>query len=250
MSRHPNEPNRFGYVVEIDPLDPASAPKKRTALGRLKHENAALVLAADGRVVVYLGDDERGEFLYRFVSDGRYVEGGDNKNLLEDGKLYVAKFEDGGKGAWVELTPESAGMKSRAEVCIHTRQAASAVGATTMDRPEWVAINPKGKEACCCLTNNKNRGVKPNAGGDETPVGGPNPRKANRFGQIVRWRPNEGDHTAAGFSWDLFVVAGNPAVYDDANAGSKNIDTDNMFNSPDGLAFDNNGLLWIQTDGN
>ena len=98
VSRHPNEPNRFGYVVEVDPLDPASTPKKRTALGRLKHENAALVLAANGRAVVYLGDDERGEFLYRFVSDGRYVEGGDNRDLLESGKLYVAKFEDGGKG--------------------------------------------------------------------------------------------------------------------------------------------------------
>ena len=141
-------------------------------------------------------------------------------------------------------------MKSQAEVCIHTRQAASAVGATTMDRPEWVAVNPKGKEAYCCLTNNKNRGVKPNAGGDETPVGGPNPRKANQYGQIVRWIPNNGDHTAAGFSWDLFVVAGNPAVYNDAYAGSKNVNKGNMFNSPDGLAFDNNGLLWIQTDGN
>ena len=250
VSRHPNEPNRFGYVVEIDPLDPASTPKKRTALGRLKHENAALVLAANGRVVVYLGDDERGEFLYRFVSDDRYVEGGDNESLLESGKLYVAKFEDGGRGTWIELTPESTGMKSRAEICIHTRQAASAVGATTMDRPEWVAVNPKGREAYCCLTNNKNRGVKPNAGGDETPVGGPNPRKANHFGQIVRWMPNKGDHTAAGFSWDLFVAAGNPAVYDDAYAGSKNIHKGNMFNSPDGIAFDNNGLLWIQTDGN
>lgn len=113
-----------------------------------------------------------------------------------------------------------------------------------------MTVNPKGREAYCCLTNNKNRGVKPNAGGDETPVGGPNPRKANHFGQIVRWMPNNGDHTAAGFSWNLFVAAGNPAVYDDAYAGSKNIDKSNMFNSSDGIAFDNNGLLWIQTDGN
>ena len=249
VSRHPNEPNRAGYVVEIDPLDPASTPKKRTALGRLKHENAELVLAANGQVVVYMGDDERGEFLYRFVSDGRYAEGGDNADLLESGRLFAARFADGGRGEWVELTPEAAGMASRAEICIHTRMAASAVGATTMDRPEWVAANPNKVEVYCCLTNNKHRGRKPNKGGDPTPVGGPNPRAGNLYGQIVRWAPDGGDHLASGFAWDLFVVAGNPAVHGGANAGSGNVTPDNMFNSPDGLAFDRNGLLWIQTDG-
>jgi len=213
ISKHPNEPNRVGYVVEIDPLDANSTPKKRTALGRFKHENAELVLAQDGRVVVYLGDDERGEFLYKFVSAGVYTVGGDNDDLLENGKLYVAKFEDGGRGQWVELTPASTGMTSQAEICIHTRQAASAVGATTMDRPEWVAAHPGKVEVCCALTNNRNRGKKPNRGGDPTPVGGPNPRKGNNYGQIVRWRPDDGDHTADGFAWDLFVVAGNPAVH-------------------------------------
>ncbi|MCY4467436.1 MAG: PhoX family phosphatase [Thiotrichales bacterium] len=250
ISRHPNEPNRAGYVVEIDPLDPDSTPKKRTALGRFKHENAEVVLAANGRVVVYMGDDERGEFLYRFVSDGVYEEGGGNEDLLETGTLYVARFADGGRGEWVELTPASTGMDSPAEICIHTRQAASAVGATTMDRPEWVAANPKNAEVYCCLTNNRNRGVKPNAGGDATPVGGPNPRERNGYGQIVRWTPDGGDHLSGGFDWDLFVVAGNPAVHDDARAGSDNVNEDNMFNSPDGLAFDSNGMLWIQTDGN
>lgn len=252
IARHPNEPNRAGYVVEIDPLEPSSTPKKRTALGRFKHENAEVVLAADGRVVVYMGDDERGEFLYRFVSEGRYAEGGDNSDLLEDGRLYAAKFSDGGRGEWVELTPAAAGMASRAEVCIHTRMAASAVGATTMDRPEWVAANPAKAEIYCCLTNNKNRGKKPNAGGDPTPVGGPNPRAGNLYGQIVRWSPDGGDHVAGRFKWDLFVVAGNPAVHSrpDAEAGSENVTPDNMFNSPDGLAFDRNGMLWIQTDGN
>ena len=112
VSRHPNEPHRAGYVVEIDPLDPASTPKKRTALGRFKHENAALTLAADGRVVVYLGDDERGEFLYRFVSDGAYSEGGDNADLLASGTLSVARFADDGGGEWVALTPEATGMAS------------------------------------------------------------------------------------------------------------------------------------------
>ena len=250
IARHPNEPNRAGYVVEIDPLDPASTPRKRTALGRFKHENAELVLAANGRAVVYMGDDERGEFLYRFVSDGRHVEGGGNADLLDSGSLYAAKFADGGRGEWVELTPEATGMASVAEIRIHTRMAASAVKATTMDRPEWVAANPKKAEIYCCLTNNRNRGRKPNRGGDATPVGGPNPRAGNLYGQIVRWRPDGGDHLAAGFAWDLYVVAGNPAVHSNADAGSENVTPDNMFNSPDGLAFDANGMLWIQTDGN
>ncbi len=249
FSRHPNECNRVGYVVEIDPFDPASTPRKHTALGRLKHENAEAVVAADGRAVVYMGDDERGEYLYRFVSAGRYRAGGDNSGLLEDGALHVAKFNDDMSGEWIELSPETTGMASRAEICVHTRMAASAVGATTMDRPEWVAANPARAEVCCCLTNNKNRGVKPNAGGDDTPVNGPNPRERNPYGQIVRWRPAGGDHAAAEFAWDLFVVAGNPAVHDDAYAGSANIDAGNMFNGPDGLAFDEDGLLWIRTDG-
>ena len=250
ISKHPNEPNRAGYVVEIDPLDPGSTPKKRTALGRFKHENAELVIAANGHVVVYMGDDERGEFLYRFVSEGRYVEGGDNSDLLESGSLSVARFDEDGGGEWLALTPGTSGMASAAEVAVHARMAGSAVGATTMDRPEWVAAHPARAEVYCCLTNNKNRGKKPNKGGDPTPVGGPNPRAGNKYGQIVRWRPAGGDHTAAGFEWDLFVVAGNPAVHDDDRAGSANVTPDNMFNSPDGLMFDSKGGLWIQTDGN
>ena len=121
--------------------------------------------------------------------------------------------------------------------------------ATTMDRPEWVAVHPHRVEACCALTNNKNRGRKPNAGGDKTPVGGPNPRKRNKYGQIVRWVPDKGDHTATEFAWNLYVMAGNPTVHKDANAGSKNVTADNMFNSPDGIKFDSRGGLWIQTDG-
>ena len=249
ISKHPNEPNRAGYVVEIDPMDPTSTPKKRTALGRFKHENAEVVMTDSGSIVVYMGDDERGEFLYKFVSDRVYVEGGDNSDLLDTGTLYVAKFEDNNRGQWLALTPATTGMNSQAEICIHTRQAASAGGATTMDRPEWVAANPKKVEAYCCLTNNKNRGKKPNAGGDPTPVGGPNPRAANHYGQIVRWIPDDADHGSTDFAWDLFVLAGNPTAHSDAYAGSRNVTPENMFNSPDGLAFDANGLLWIQTDG-
>jgi len=250
ISKHPNEPNRAGYIVEIDPLDPTSTPKKRTAMGRFKHENAEVVIAPNGHVVAYMGDDERGEFLYRFVSDGRYAAGGDNADLLENGKLYVAKFSEDMRGEWVELTPASTGMASQAEISVHSRQAASAVGATTMDRPEWVAANPTKAEVYCCLTNNKNRGKKPNAGGDDTPPFGPNPRAGNNYGQIVRWRPDGGDHTASGFGWDLFVLAGNPTVHSDAYGGSDNVTAENMFNSPDGLGFDSTGLMWIQTDGN
>ena len=141
-------------------------------------------------------------------------------------------------------------MQSISEICIHTRQAASAGGATTMDRPEWIAANPRNSEVYCCLTNNKNRGIKPNAGGDPTPVSGPNPSAENRYGQIVRWIPDGGDHFAKNFTWDLFIIGGNPFVHGDDRAGSSNVNRDNMFNSPDGLAFDRNGLLWIQTDGN
>ena len=249
IAKHPNEANRVGYVVEIDPTDPLSIPGKRTALGRFKHENAELVVADSGQVVVYMGDDERGEFLYRFVSDGHYREGGDNAGLLEAGTLFAARFDDDGSGAWLPLTPETTGLPSAADICVHTRQAASAVRATTMDRPEWVAANPTEPEVYCCLTNNTHRGKEPNSGGDPTPVNGPNPRAENRYGQIVRWRPTRGDHASSTFSWDLYVVAGNPGVHTGPNAGSPNLTTENMFNSPDGLAFDSTGMLWIQTDG-
>ncbi|MGB0505363.1 MAG: PhoX family protein [Pikeienuella sp.] len=248
VSAEPNEPNRAGYVVEVDPADPNSTPKKRTALGRFKHENAEVVLNGDGRVVIYMGDDERGEFLYRYVSHNIYDGGDDADDLMENGALYAAKFNEDGSGEWLALTPAATGMTT-AEICIHTRMAASIVGATTMDRPEWVAAHPDKAEVYCALTNNKNRGRKPNRGGDETPVGGPNPREANKYGQIVRWRPAGADHAADGFEWDLYVLAGNPTVHSDDRAGSANINTGNMFNSPDGLAFDQTGTLWIQTDG-
>lgn len=248
LSKHLNEPYRAGYIVEIDPADPASTPVKRTALGRFKHENAATALARDGRVVVYLGDDERGEFLYKFVSAGIYTPGGGTSTLLDEGMLHVARFAEDGSGEWIALTPEATGMTA-AEIAILTRVAASKVGATTMDRPEWVAVNPVAIEAYCALTNNSRRGVKPNAGGDETPVGGPNPRAENKYGQIVRWYPDGDDHAATGFTWDLFVMAGNPTVHEDAFAGSENVNEGNMFNSPDGMMFDTTGLLWIQTDG-
>lgn len=256
IATNPNEPHRAGYIVEIDPANPDMTPIKHTALGRFKHENAAYGIAADGRVVVYMGDDERGEFMYRWVSNDVYVPGGDTSTLLVDGTLSVAVFEDDMSGRWVPLTPATTGMDA-AHIAVFTRMAASKVGATTMDRPEWIAVHPNASEAYCCLTNNSRRGVlndngtvRTNAGGDPMTTNAVNPRETNRYGQIVRWRPEGGDHGADGFSWDLYVMAGNPTVHTEGpNAGSANINAGNLFNSPDGMQIDSTGLIWIQTDG-
>ena len=248
ISTEPNEPHRHGWVTEINPANPTSTPVKHTALGRFKHENAEMVQAADGRIVVYMGDDERGEFIYKYVSNATWAEGQPTEGLLSDGTLYVAKFNTDQTGEWLALTPETTGM-SVEEILVFARMAGSKVGATTMDRPEWISCHPGRAEAYCALTNNSRRGVKPNAGGDATPVEGPNPREANEYGQIVRWRPENGDHGTIDFTWDLYVMAGNPTVHSDAYAGSPNVNAGNMFNSPDGMAFDQTGLLWIQTDG-
>lgn len=249
ISNEPNEPHRHGFITEIDPADPTSTPIKRTALGRFKHENAEMVHASDGRIVVYMGDDERGEYLYRYVSNGTWKDGAATDGLLDDGQLYVAKFNDDMTGEWLALTPETTGM-SMPEILCFTRMAASAVGGTTMDRPEWVASNPLKVEAYCALTNNKNRGVKPNAGGDDTSVNAANPRETNHYGQIVRWTPTGENHADDTFTWDLYVMAGNPTVYDNEYSGSDNVNEGNMFNSPDGMQFSSDGMLWIQTDGN
>ena len=257
LSKNPNEPNRHGWVVEIDPMDPTSTPIKRTALGRFKHENAEVVVNADGRVVVYMGDDEKGEHVYKFVSNKKFDRKNlaNNRDLLDDGVLYVARFsaaqgQSAGEGEWLELThgknglTEQAGFKNQAEVLIHARMAATVVGATTMDRPEWVAAHPTLPQVFVTLTNNSDRGVKANQ-----PLNGPNPRAKNVYGQIVRWSPVNGDHTQHKFNWDIFVLAGNPSKHQDTYRGSANISADNMFNSPDGLAFDREGRMWIQTDG-
>ena len=256
VSKNPNEPHRAGYIVEIDPSDAESTPVKRTALGRFKHENAAATMAPDGRVVVYMGDDERGEFMYKWISRDIYVPGGDTSTLLNEGQLHVARFNDDMTGEWVALTSDATGMDA-AEIAIFTRTAASRVGATTMDRPEWVAVNPTAVEAYCCLTNNSRRGAKnddaslrTNAGGDQMAVNAPNPRETNEYGQIVRWRPHDNNHASNTFDWDLYVMAGNPTVHADTSyGGSANINAGNLFNSPDGMQIDSTGLIWIQTDG-
>ena len=260
MALNPNELNRHGWVVEIDPFDPLSTPVKRTALGRFKHENAARAETGDGRAVVYMGDDERGEFIYKFISRDKinHQNPKANRDLLDHGTLYVARFDGGdnnpdrpkGHGQWIELThgkngvDASNGFANQAQVLIQARMAASTVGASRMDRPEWIVVSPTDGQVYCTLTNNAKRGE------EGQPVGGPNPREKNVYGQILRWKARNGDHGADTFDWDLFVVAGNPAVHGkEPKGGSANINPQNMFNSPDGLGFDDAGRLWILTDG-
>jgi len=260
FAKEPNESNRFGWVVEIDPFDRDSTPKKRTALGRFKHENAALTLAADGRVVVYMGDDEPFNYIYKFVSEGRFVAGADqpNRELLEQGRLYVARFGNGdregdrsGTGEWLLLDKQAnpvlaadARFEDQAAVLVQTRLAADALGATPMDRPEWIAVHPTTADVYCTLTNNAARK------GEQ--VDDANPRAENLYGQIIRWSETGGDPTASSFDWNLFVVAGNPVAYPDRSdlrSGSSNVTPENHFNGPDGLGIDPSGKLWILTDG-
>jgi secreted PhoX family phosphatase len=274
LNATPNEPNRHGWIVEIDPFAPGGKPNKRTALGRFKHENAELVIAANGKAVVYMGCDERNEYVYKFVSAGTFDAANPtssaNRNLLTEGTLYAAKFDAGatagdrmGTGTWIALvfgqnglTPEN-GFTSQGDVMMRARQAADRVGATMMDRPEWVAANPKKPgEVFVTLTNNTRRGGTTSnnvdgstiAGSARPPADEANPRANNVWGHILRWNEAGADGTALSFDWDLFVLAGQPAITD-ARAASANITMDNLFNSPDGLAFDSFGRMWIQTDG-
>lgn len=258
VAKNPNEFNRHGWIVEIDPLDPTSVPIKRTALGRFKHENAAVTVAKSGELVVYMGDDERGEYIYKYVSRGKvdHANPTANRALLDEGTLYVAVFEGDkngtplkGTGRWLALvhgqnglTAEN-GFADQAAILINARAAADVVKATRMDRPEWIAVNPHDGRAYCTLTNNNKRG------NEKMPVDAANPRPDNIYGQIIRW-DERGDATAQQFSWDIFVLCGNPIAHPQGvQRGTPNITAENTFNSPDGLGFDGAGRLWILTDG-
>ena len=241
--KHPNESHRFGWVVEIDPMDPTSTPVKRTALGRKCTESATCTLTRDGRVAVYMGDDARFEFIYKFVSRDRVRPGGyaANRDLLDHGTLYAARFDASGQGAWLELTNGDNGHADQAEVLVHARLAASARGATPMDRPEWVAIHPRTAEVFVSLTNNSQRGAP-----GRPAVEAANPRASNLGGHIMRWAEAGADAAATTFTWSHFVLAGDPAVPGtDTRYPSPQADA---FGAPDGLHFDSAGLLWIQTD--
>jgi secreted PhoX family phosphatase len=238
LTQHPNEPNRFGWVVEIDPFDPSSTPKKRTALGRLKHENAAFAESDDGRAVVYTGDDERFQMLYKFVSAEpwkKMLRRG--KSPLDAGTLFVARFDGDGTGVWLPLVAGGVpGYADLASILVDTRGAAAAVGGTPMDRPEWVAVHPN--VAGCAygtFTNNTARATTDAA----------NPRAANPFGHILRWQNQGGDHGATAFVWSVFALAGAGLGTGDGST----IAPGDAFGSPDGLAFDSFGRLWIETDG-
>ncbi|WP_028453628.1 PhoX family protein [Chitinilyticum aquatile] len=246
---NPHEPNRFGWVVEIDPYHPDSKPVKRTALGRFKHEGAALAIAPDQRCVFYMGDDERFEYIYKFVTKRPYDAKNRraNANLLDEGTLYVAKFNADGSGEWLELTHGKNGLTAangfadQGELLVKTRLAADHVGATKMDRPEWTTVNPHNQgEIFCTLTNNSERGKEGKPGPDAA-----NPRANNLFGHIMRWVEAGNNPAATTFQWNILVLAGNDKAAKDEHKG--NIKGD-VFGSPDGLHFDANGLLWVQTD--
>lgn len=245
--KHPNEFHRFGWVVEIDPYDPTSLPVKRTALGRAAHEGAWVGVTKDGRAVVYSGEDARFEYIYKFVSRDRIAPGGGraNRELLDHGTLYVARFDADGSGRWLPLVHGQGplvaanGFADQGEVVIKSRQASDRLGATKMDRPEWLAIDQATREVYCTLTNNSARGAPGMPGPDAA-----NPRANNVMGQIIRWK-EDGDFDAPGFRWDHLVLAGDPA---NSRPEAKGNIKGDLFACPDGLVLDARGVLWIQTD--
>ena len=245
--QHPHEFHRFGWVVEIDPFDPAGTPVKRTALGRAAHEGAWVAVTQDGRAVVYSGEDARFEYIYKFVSRDKIAPGGAkaNASLLDHGTLYVARFDADGTGRWLPLVhgqgPLTAanGFADPGAVVIKTRQASDLLGGTKMDRPEWLAIDPNARTVYCTLTNNSQRGAK-----DRPDVDAANPRANNVMGQIIQWT-EDGDFDATSMRWRHLLLAGDPA--NDRPEARGNIQGD-LFACPDGLTLDARGVLWVQTD--
>ncbi len=242
--RNPNEPNRFGWVVEIDPSDPTSTPVKRTALGRAAHEGAWVAVTQDGRAVVYSGEDARFEYIYKFVSRDKIKPGGGKANaeLLDHGKLYVARFDADGRGRWIPMVAGQGplvGFPDQGEVVIKARQASDLLGATKMDRPEWLAIDTATRWVYCTLTNNTSRGAQGQPGVDAA-----NPRANNTMGSVIRWK-EDGDFDGEAFEWNHLVLAGDPG---NERADAKGNIKGDLFGCPDGIMFDPRGGLWVQTD--
>ena len=248
INKEPNEANRFGWIVEVDPFDPTSTPIKRTALGRFKHEGCETAQCPLGRVVVYSGDDQQFEYLYRFVSDNVVSPNNReaNLNLLDNGTLTVARFNEDGTGTWEPLifgqgplTPEN-GFESQADVLIETRRAADLLGATPLDRPEDVQPNVKSGKVYVALTNNAKRTP------EQTDT--VNPRGPNLWGQIVELSPEAENHAAANFTWDMLAVCGDPANESVNAKWNPATSEDGWFACPDNLAVDPAGRLWVATD--
>jgi secreted PhoX family phosphatase len=255
VDREPNEPNRFGWVVEIDPYDPSRRPAKRTALGRFAHENCAFLVGADRRVAVFMGDDQGFDYIYKFVTEPMVEPAHDraNRDLLDRGTLHVATFHADGTGTWTPLVHGQHGLTAdngfgdQGDVVIWARLAADQVGATQMDRPEWIDTDPSTGWVYATLSNNTARGQTAALadGRSPEPVSPANPRPGNQHGHIIRLRDRGGDVAAASFDWEMVVLAGTAAS---PNPDAQGTIAGDAFSSPDGAMFDAYGRLWISTD--
>ncbi|MFL4395548.1 PhoX family phosphatase [Acinetobacter pittii] len=261
-----NGPNTFGWMVEIDPFDVRLNPVKRTSLGRFAHEDSACRAVAGQPLAFYMGDDSRGEYIYKFVStavwDAKDINGGYavGDKYMNAGKLYVAKFNNDGSGQWIELAYGKNGLnesnttypfKSQADVVTFARLAADAVGATKMDRPEWCTVNPVNGEVYVTLTNNSNRG-KDYATDAANPrnytdlYNGTKEQKGNVNGHIIRFKETDDKTTAETFKWDIYLFGAEASMASNINLSG--LTDNNDLSSPDGMWFDPRGVLWIQTD--
>lgn len=275
VTKDPNGPFKYGWVSEIDPYDPAKPPVKRSALGRFKHEAATVVIqyptkqARIGTPVLYMGDDERFDYVYKFVANGTFnldtPRAPEHFNLLDQGTLYVARFEADGSGKWLPLTTAKLDklapgkFADQGDICIRTRQAADIVHATPMDRPEDVEAPIDARfgglgKVYVVLTNNSNRGVanranRANGTIRSSATDGPNPRGPNPAGQVVEITEAHNDHTLTSFKWRLFLLAGDPAAAAGAPTNVQGTFIGDRFGAPDNCTFDKDGRLWLATDG-